>query len=86
MRRGVPDIERSGCAVVVCNADDCAKRMFVGEERANEVWVDLTNTRAERVVIGEDGFAEFPVQGGSVSVWALPEFDVEPPHQEPSEG
>ncbi|QJC53970.1 alpha-amylase [Paenibacillus albicereus] len=86
VRRGAPDIERSGCAVVVCNADDCAKRMFVGEERAGEVWVDLTNTREERVVIGEDGFAEFPVKGGSVSVWALPEFDLEHPQQEPAEG
>ncbi|MCM3747749.1 alpha-amylase [Paenibacillus pasadenensis] len=78
VRRGVPEFERSGCAVVVCNADEGAKRMFVGEERSGEVWVDLTNTREERIVIGEDGFADFPVNGGSVSVWALPEFDLEP--------
>ncbi|ASS67428.1 MULTISPECIES: alpha-amylase [unclassified Paenibacillus] len=78
VRRGVQEFERSGCAVVVCNKEECSKRMFVGEERSGQVWVDLTNTRAERIVIGEDGFADFPVNGGSVSVWALPEFDVEP--------
>ncbi|AJY74663.1 alpha-amylase [Paenibacillus beijingensis] len=76
VRRGVPEFERSGCAVVISNGDDGEKRMFVGKERAGEVWVDLTQTRKERITIGEDGFASFPVQSGSVSVWALPEFDV----------
>jgi alpha-amylase len=78
VRRGVDEYERSGCAVVVCNGEESSKRMFVGKERSGQVWVDLTNTRAERIMIGEDGFADFLVNGGSVSVWALPEFDLEP--------
>ncbi|GGG17006.1 alpha-amylase [Paenibacillus abyssi] len=77
IRRGDPEIERSGCAVVISNGDGGEKRMYVGEDRAGEVWVDLTNTREDQVTIEEDGCATFPVNGGSVSVWALPEHDVE---------
>lgn len=76
VRWGVPDIPRSGCAVVISNSDEGSKRMNVGKERAGQVWVDLTNTRKDRTTIGEDGFAVFPVNGGSVSVWALPEVDI----------
>ncbi|MFC7678725.1 alpha-amylase [Paenibacillus sp. GCM10028914] len=75
VRLGVPEVERSGCAVVISNGNEGSKRMNVGKERAGQVWVDLTNTREDHVTIGEDGFAIFPVNGGSVSVWALPEVD-----------
>jgi alpha-amylase len=77
VRRGVQEIEHSGCAVVISNGDEGEKRMLVGEERAGEVWVDLTKTRNDRITIDENGFATFPVNGGSVSVWALPEEDIE---------
>jgi len=73
VRRGVIDIERSGCAVVIANSDNGEKRMFIGEGRAEEIWVDLTGNREDQISIEEDGFATFPVNGGSVSVWALPE-------------
>ncbi|NHN32080.1 alpha-amylase [Paenibacillus agricola] len=73
VRRGVDDIERSGCAVVIANGDDGEKRMHVGEHHAGEVWVDFTNTRDDKITIEEDGFATFPAKGGSVSVWALPD-------------
>ncbi|MNW20451.1 Glucan 1,4-alpha-maltohexaosidase precursor [compost metagenome] len=56
--------------------------MFLGEERAGEVWEDFTRNREETVTIGEDGWAVFPVNGGSVSVWALP--DQEGPAQDQS--
>ena len=77
VRRGIPEIECSGCAVVIANGEAGDKRMFVGEHRAGEVWVDLTRTRKDRVTIGEDGFGQFPVNGGSVSVWAHPDSPVE---------
>jgi alpha-amylase len=51
--------------------------MFVGEERAGETWVDLTNTREDKIEIDEEGFGVFKVAAGSISVWALPEEDVE---------
>ncbi|WP_339180372.1 alpha-amylase [Oceanobacillus sp. FSL W7-1293] len=77
VRRGIPEIERSGCAVIISNGDDGEKRMYAGKDRAGEVWVDLTGTRTDHISIEEDGFAVFPVNGGSVSVWALPKEDVE---------
>ena len=73
VRRGVREVEDSGCAVIVSNSDSGKKRMFVGEDRAGEEWVDLTNNRQDKITIADDGFAEFPVTGGSVSVWALAE-------------
>ena len=76
IRRGVDEIERSGCAVVISNGDNGEKRMFVGEHRAGEVWVDFTHNRKESVTIEKDGWATFPVNGGSVSVWALPDKEV----------
>jgi len=71
VRRGITEIEHSGCAVVITNGDQGEKRMFVGEERAEEIWVDLTHNRKERIFIEKDGFANFPVNQRSVSVWAL---------------
>ncbi|PLS18463.1 alpha-amylase [Bacillus sp. M6-12] len=73
VRRGVPEIKYSGCAVIISNGEDGEKRMFVGEERAGESWTDITNNREEQIIIEDDGFATFLVNGGSVSVWALAE-------------
>lgn len=75
VRRGVAEIERSGCAVVVASGDGGETKMYVGEQRAGEAWVDFTRTRKDEVVIGEDGCGVFPADGGSVSVWALPDPD-----------
>ncbi|MBO1511457.1 alpha-amylase [Metabacillus bambusae] len=73
VRLGTTTIERSGCAVIICNSDGGNKKMFVGTERAGEVWVDITRNRNDQISIDDKGFAMFPVNGGSVSVWALPE-------------
>ncbi|WP_148359009.1 alpha-amylase [Peribacillus simplex] len=73
VRRGTTEIERSGCAVVICNSDGGYKKMFVGTERAKEIWVDITQNRIDQISIDDKGFATFPVNGGSVSVWALSE-------------
>lgn len=75
VRKGVAEFARSGCAVIISNGDEGTKRMAVGEERAGQTWVDLTGNRQDRITIGDDGFAEFPVNGGSVSVWAEPDED-----------
>ncbi len=76
IRKGSADIERSGCAVVMTNGEEGEKRMFVGEERAGQIWIDLTGNRRHHVQIEEDGWATFPVNGGSVSVWIQPEEDL----------
>lgn len=72
VRRGIDELSGSGCAVILSNGDNGEKRMFVGENRAGEEWKDLTGNREDTITIEEDGFATFPVNGRSVSVWALP--------------
>ncbi|MBV7505232.1 alpha-amylase [Bacillus sp. sid0103] len=73
VRFGLEELERSGCAILISNCDEGEKRMYVGKDRAGEVWLDLTGTRDENIPIEEDGWATFLVNGGSVSVWAQPE-------------
>ncbi|WP_053363273.1 alpha-amylase [Bacillus sp. FJAT-27251] len=72
VRHGVEEIGHSGCAVVISNGDEGEKKMFVGEAKAGESWIDLTGSRKEQITIDEDGYADFPVNGSSVSVWAFP--------------
>ncbi|KAJ3012871.1 hypothetical protein HKX48_006020 [Thoreauomyces humboldtii] len=68
VRRG-DDHHGIGCAVVICAGEEGFKRMFVGDGKTGEQWVDVAGGRKEVVTIGEDGFAEFWSNGGSVSVW-----------------
>jgi alpha-amylase len=77
VRKGLTEIMYSGCAVIISNSDEGEIRMFVGRNRAGEEWVDLTGTRDEYITIEDDGYATFLVNGGSVSVWAHPDHDVE---------
>ena len=70
VRLGIPEIVGSGCAVVISNSDPGGKRMSLGEQHAGEVWVDCTHNRKDTITIEQDGYATFPVNGGSVSVWA----------------
>jgi alpha-amylase len=70
VRLGSKEVKHSGCAVVISNGEDGEKRMYVGERKAGETWVDLTNSRDDQITIENDGYATFPVNGGGVSVWA----------------
>jgi alpha-amylase len=49
------------------------KTMFVGKQHAGECWTDVLNWCPGHVVIGEDGFAVFPVGPRSVAVWVSAE-------------
>ena len=60
---------KSGVAVVMSDKYEGSKRMYVGTEFAGEKFFDALGHRNEEVVIGEDGFGEFCVNGGSVSVY-----------------
>lgn len=60
---------RSGCAVVLSNGDEASKKMEVGTAHAGKTFVDLLDVRKEQVTIDDKGWGEFPVAGGSVSVW-----------------
>lgn len=61
----------SGCAVILTDGSENRKTMCVGAQFAHAVFVDLLGNRVEEIVIGDNGCAEFPVNGGSVSVWVL---------------
>lgn len=68
VRRGTWD-RPDGCAVVMSNAGDGWKRMYVGLEHKGEVWTDVLGWSKHEAMVGDDGFAEFKCWGCSVSVY-----------------
>ena len=56
--------------MVMSNAAEGWKRMFIGAECAGQRWTDVLGWRGEVVTVREDGWAEFRCGGCSVSVWA----------------
>ena len=46
-----------------------SKRMYVGTKFAGERFFDALGNREDEITIGEDGFGDFIVNGGSVSVY-----------------
>ena len=62
-----------GLAAVVTNGGGGTKHMYAGRAHAGETWYDCTGNRTEEVTVGEDGNGDFPVNGGSVSVWVKKE-------------
>lgn len=63
------DGENPGCAVVMGNREEAMKRMEMGTRYAGKTFQDTLGHRSEKVVIGDDGWAEFPCPAGGVSVW-----------------
>lgn len=59
----------SGLAVVVDDGPGGKKKMYIGKNHANEIFVDCLNNVLEEVIIDEDGYGVFLVNGGSVSIW-----------------
>ena len=59
----------SGLAVVMSNAEGGTKRMWIGERFAGERFFDALGKCPEAVCVGEDGWAEFRTESGSVSIW-----------------
>ena len=68
-RLGDGDHPGSGIAVLLTDGPGGSKVMSVGADMAGAVFADSLGHRNERITIGEDGRAEFFVNGGSVSVW-----------------
>lgn len=66
----------SALAVVLTDGAGGSKPMCVGAGLAGTVFVELLGSRSERILIPENGTAEFPVNGGSVAVW-VPEATAE---------
>lgn len=63
------DGEHPGCAVVMGNRDAATKRMEMGRSYAGKTFRDALGHLTGEVVIGKDGWGEFPCPAGGVSVW-----------------
>ena len=67
-REGIEN-EQLGCAVVLSNGDDGFKFMEMGAAYKGRVFRDLLGNISDEVTVNEDGWGEFHVKAGSVSVW-----------------
>lgn len=56
-------------AVVLSTKEDGVLPMFVGEDQSGQSYGDWLGNVEDSVVIREDGFGEFKVKAGKVSVW-----------------
>jgi len=72
-REGIDEKPNSGLAVILTNGSEGNKVMEMGKKFANKTFIDITRNRPEKVTIDENGFGDFKVNGGSVSVWILDE-------------
>lgn len=68
-REGVEDQPKSGCAVLLSNSEEGFKSMEVGKPHAGKIFVDYLEKHPAKVTINEEGWGEFHVSAGSVSVW-----------------
>ncbi len=68
-REGTPDQPGSGCAVLLCNGNEGFKTMEIGKRFAGKIFVDYLQKHPGEVTINADGWGDFHVPGGSVSVW-----------------
>ncbi|QPC45679.1 alpha-amylase [Mangrovibacillus cuniculi] len=68
-REGTTDKTKSGLATILSDGPGGSKWMYVGRQNAGETWYDITGNRGDRVVINNDGWGNFYVNGGSVSVY-----------------
>ncbi|MDD4778348.1 MAG: alpha-amylase [Fermentimonas sp.] len=68
IRRG-DEKNPDGCVVIMSNDEAGDKRIFVGTDYSGSAWYDKLGNIKEEIIIGEDGHANFPVGGGSVSVY-----------------
>lgn len=56
-------------AVVMTNGDKDTLSMFVGEDQKGKTFIDALGNNDGQVVIKEDGWGDFFVSPGSISVW-----------------
>lgn len=68
-REGDAGHPNSGLATLITDGPGGSKWMYVGQSKAGEVWHDLTGNRTDTVTINADGWGEFKVNSGSVSIW-----------------
>lgn len=60
-------------AVVISTGDINTLRMNVGKENAGKKYTEITGTNSNEIVIDDDGFGNFEVGAGTLSVWVCNE-------------
>jgi alpha-amylase len=70
-RQGDGDHPQSGLAALLSDGPGGSKWMEVGRRHSGARFKDQLGHRPETVIINADGWGEFHVNGGSVSVWAI---------------
>lgn len=68
-REGDEEHIKSGLAVVISNACDGEKRMYIGTQFIGEKFIDALGNCEEEVIIDEGGYGRFKVKGKSTSIW-----------------
>lgn len=68
-REGDDEHIKSGLAVVISNAGDGEKRMYIGTRFAGEKFIDCLERCEEEVIIDNEGYGNFKVKGKGASVW-----------------
>ena len=68
-REGDEEHLQLGLAVVISNAGDGEKRMYIGTKLSGEKFIDALGNCEEEVEIDEEGYGVFKVKEKSVSVW-----------------
>lgn len=69
VRKGSPEHPGSGLAAVLSNAEGGTKRMHMGSFFSGKTFYDALGNFTEPVVIDEEGYGEFSVRDGGLSVW-----------------
>ncbi|HZW98020.1 MAG TPA: alpha-amylase [Bacillota bacterium] len=70
VRKGDMEFPHSGLVCVLSNGGENSVEIQLGEDRADQLWFDMTGNRQEELTLDEDGGANFTVNGRSVSIWA----------------
>ena len=68
-REGNEENERSGCAVVMSNGDHSMRKMEIGKRHAGKNFYDVLQKNNAEITIDKNGWGEFPVTAGTVSVY-----------------
>ena len=68
-REGDNEHIKSGLAVVISNAGDGEKRMYIGAQFAGDKFIDCLERCEEEVIIDNEGYGNFKVKGKGASVW-----------------
>ncbi|TXC93014.1 alpha-amylase [Metabacillus litoralis] len=68
-REGDASHTNSGLATLISDGPGGSKWMYVGKQNAGETWSDITGNLSSNVRINNDGWGNFSVNGGSVSVY-----------------